>query len=99
LAVIHPKAEARAEEVALPGNVQAFVATSTCARTFPAYKEEPPTAFNESNGWQHAQPGDDKIRADWWGIFGSTELKVFEEQINPSNQPHKCGISALRGVG
>jgi RND family efflux transporter MFP subunit len=33
VAVIHPKLEARAEEVALPGNVQAFVATPIFART------------------------------------------------------------------
>jgi RND family efflux transporter MFP subunit len=33
VAVIHPKLEARAEEVALPGNVQAFVATPIYART------------------------------------------------------------------
>jgi multidrug efflux pump subunit AcrA (membrane-fusion protein) len=32
VAVIHPKLEARAEEVALPGNVQAFVATPIFAR-------------------------------------------------------------------
>jgi RND family efflux transporter MFP subunit len=33
VAVIHPKMEARGEEVALPGNIQAFVATPIFART------------------------------------------------------------------
>jgi RND family efflux transporter MFP subunit len=33
VAVIHPKLEARSEEVALPGNIQAFVATPIFART------------------------------------------------------------------
>jgi len=62
----------------------------------PAYKEQPPAEFKESNGWQQAQPGDDKIRADWWGIFGSAELNALEEQINPSNQTLKAAEARFR---
>jgi NodT family efflux transporter outer membrane factor (OMF) lipoprotein len=56
----------------------------------PAYKEQPPAEFKESNGWQQAQPVDDKIRADWWGIFDSAELNALEQQIDPSNQTLKA---------
>jgi NodT family efflux transporter outer membrane factor (OMF) lipoprotein len=62
----------------------------------PAYKEQPPAEFKESNGWQQAQPGDDKIRADWWAIFGSAELNALEEQINPSNQTLKAAEARFR---
>src|SRR5580692_8794307 len=62
----------------------------------PAYKEQPPAEFKESGGWQQAQPGDDKIRADWWGIFGSAELNALEEQINPSNQTLKAAEARFR---
>jgi NodT family efflux transporter outer membrane factor (OMF) lipoprotein len=62
----------------------------------PAYKEQPPAEFKESNGWQQAQPGDDKIRADWWGIFGSAELNALEEQVNPSNQTLKAAEARFR---
>src|SRR5580658_4031899 len=62
----------------------------------PAYKEQPPAEFKESGGWQQAQPGDDKIRADWWGIFGSAELNALEEQVNPSNQTLKAAEARFR---
>jgi NodT family efflux transporter outer membrane factor (OMF) lipoprotein len=62
----------------------------------PAYKEQPPAEFKESNGWQQAQPGDDKIRADWWSIFGSAELNALEEQVNPSNQTLKAAEARFR---
>jgi len=62
----------------------------------PAYKEQPPAEFKESNGWQQAQPGDDKIRADWWGIFGSSELNALEEKVNPSNQTLKAAEARFR---
>jgi NodT family efflux transporter outer membrane factor (OMF) lipoprotein len=62
----------------------------------PAYKEPPPAEFKESNGWQQAQPGDDKIRADWWSIFGSAELNALEEQVNPSNQTLKAAEARFR---
>jgi NodT family efflux transporter outer membrane factor (OMF) lipoprotein len=62
----------------------------------PAYKEQPPAEFKESNGWQQAQPGDDKIRADWWAIFGSAELNALEEQVDPSNQTLKAAEARFR---
>jgi NodT family efflux transporter outer membrane factor (OMF) lipoprotein len=62
----------------------------------PAYKEPPPAEFKESNGWQQAQPGDDKIRADWWSIFGSAELNALEQQVDPSNQTLKAAEARFR---
>jgi NodT family efflux transporter outer membrane factor (OMF) lipoprotein len=62
----------------------------------PAYKEPPPVEFKESNGWQQAEPGDDKIRADWWAIFGSAELNALEQQVDTSNQTLKGAEARFR---
>ena len=31
-----------------------------------AYKEPPPEAYKESQGWKSAQPADTLLRGDWW---------------------------------
>jgi NodT family efflux transporter outer membrane factor (OMF) lipoprotein len=62
----------------------------------PAFKEQPPVEFKESKGWQQAQPGDEQIRADWWGIFNSAELNALEQQVNPSNQTLKAAEARFR---
>jgi NodT family efflux transporter outer membrane factor (OMF) lipoprotein len=54
--------------------------------TTPAYKEEVPGSFKESDQWQPARPGDQTSRGNWWEIFGDTELNKLEEQISGSNQ-------------
>ncbi|MES1258916.1 MAG: RND transporter, partial [Acidobacteriota bacterium] len=35
-----------------------------------AYKEPPPEAYKESEGWKTAQPSDAKLRGDWRTLFG-----------------------------
>jgi NodT family efflux transporter outer membrane factor (OMF) lipoprotein len=52
----------------------------------PAYKEEAPGSFKESDQWQPARPGDQISRGNWWEIFGDSELNKLEEQIAGSNQ-------------
>ena len=34
-----------------------------------AFKEAAPEQYKEGTGWKIAQPGDDKIRANWWEIY------------------------------
>ena len=64
--------------------------------TAPAYSEQPPKSFTESQGWKQAQPADTTLRADWWQIFGNPELNGLEEQINPSNQSLKAAEARFR---
>jgi len=51
-----------------------------------AYKELPPDAYKESEGWKTAQPADTKLRGDWWTLFGDADLNALEQQIDVSNQ-------------
>jgi NodT family efflux transporter outer membrane factor (OMF) lipoprotein len=62
----------------------------------PAFSEQPPQSFTESKGWKQAQPADETLRADWWQLFGSSELNGLEEQINPSNQTLKAADARFR---
>ncbi len=62
----------------------------------PAFSEQPPQSFTESAGWKQAQPADTTLRADWWQLFGDSELNVLEEQINPSNQTLKAAEARFR---
>jgi NodT family efflux transporter outer membrane factor (OMF) lipoprotein len=62
----------------------------------PAYKEEPPAAFKESEQWQPAHPADQTSRGNWWEIFGDPELNNLEEQIAGSNQTLKVAEARFR---
>jgi NodT family efflux transporter outer membrane factor (OMF) lipoprotein len=64
--------------------------------TTPAYKEEVPGSFKESDQWQPAQPGDQTSRGNWWEIFGDPELNKLEEQIAGSNQSLKVAEARFR---
>jgi NodT family efflux transporter outer membrane factor (OMF) lipoprotein len=64
--------------------------------TTPAYKEERPDSFKESQQWQPAQPGDQTSRGNWWEIFGDPELNSLEEQIAGSNQNLKVAEARFR---
>lgn len=44
-----------------------------------AYKELPP-------GWKIGSPQDERLRGDWWGMFGDSELDRLEREVNISNQ-------------
>jgi NodT family efflux transporter outer membrane factor (OMF) lipoprotein len=50
-----------------------------------AYKEPPPDAYKESQGWKIAQPADTRLRGDWWVLFGDVDLNNLEQQIDVSN--------------
>src|ERR1700739_4995857 len=64
--------------------------------TTPAYKEEVPGSFKESDQWQRANPGDQASRGNWWEIFGDPELNKLEEQIAGSNQNLKVAEARFR---
>src|SRR5437879_3598386 len=64
--------------------------------TTPAYKEEVPGSFKESDQWQPARPGDQASRGNWWEIFGDPELNKLEEQIAGSNQSLKVAEARFR---
>lgn len=57
--------------------------------TSPAFKEEVPASFKESDKWQPAHPVDQASRGNWWEIFGDPELDNLEEQIAGSTQTLK----------
>jgi NodT family efflux transporter outer membrane factor (OMF) lipoprotein len=64
--------------------------------TAPAYTEQPPASYQESQGWKTAQPGDNGVRGNWWEMFGDGELNGFEEQVAPANQTLKIAEANFR---
>jgi NodT family efflux transporter outer membrane factor (OMF) lipoprotein len=64
--------------------------------TAPAFKEQSPESFKDSQEWQTAQPGDRKIRGDWWVMFGDPQLNALEDQLTASNQNLKVAEARLR---
>jgi NodT family efflux transporter outer membrane factor (OMF) lipoprotein len=51
-----------------------------------AYKELTAAQFKDTDGWKVALPQDDKIRGQWWELFGDPQLNALEEQVKSSNQ-------------
>ncbi|HEX4166498.1 MAG TPA: efflux transporter outer membrane subunit [Bryobacteraceae bacterium] len=51
-----------------------------------AYKETGPQEFKEGKGWKIAQPGDDKLRSNWWELYNDPVLNTLEEQVSTGNQ-------------
>jgi NodT family efflux transporter outer membrane factor (OMF) lipoprotein len=70
--------------------------TKPAAPTAPAFKEQSPEAFKESQQWQAAQPGDQEIRGAWWEMFGDPKLNALEDQLTSSNQNLKVAEARLR---
>jgi NodT family efflux transporter outer membrane factor (OMF) lipoprotein len=64
--------------------------------TTPAYKEDTPASFKESEQWQPAHPGDQATRGNWWEIFSDPELNKLEVQIADSNQDLKVAEARFR---
>jgi NodT family efflux transporter outer membrane factor (OMF) lipoprotein len=62
----------------------------------PAFKEQPPESFKESDGWIPAQPSDQGLRGKWWEIFGDSQLNALEEELTISNQNLKVAEARLR---
>jgi NodT family efflux transporter outer membrane factor (OMF) lipoprotein len=68
------------------------------AATAPAFKEAPPTSFAENDGWKTGQPGDRKLKGDWWTIFQDAQLTELEGQVDGANQTLKSAEANFRGA-
>ncbi|MBV8594198.1 MAG: efflux transporter outer membrane subunit [Caulobacteraceae bacterium] len=44
-----------------------------------------PAAFKETPGWVAAAPGDGRLRADWWTLFGDPVLDGLERRVPIAN--------------
>src|SRR6202451_1495291 len=67
----------------------------------PAFKEQPPDSFKESdhqesNEWKTAHPDAAALRGKWWEIFGDSQLNALEEQVTVSNQDLKMAEARFR---
>jgi NodT family efflux transporter outer membrane factor (OMF) lipoprotein len=62
----------------------------------PAYKEEVPASYQQSEQWTPANPRDQASRGKWWEIFGDAELTQLEEQVATSNQNLKVYEARFR---
>src|SRR5438045_603208 len=70
--------------------------TKPAVPAVPAYSEQPPSSFQEANGWKAAQPSDGVIRGKWWALFADPQLNVLEEQVDPANQSLKVAEANFR---
>jgi NodT family efflux transporter outer membrane factor (OMF) lipoprotein len=61
-----------------------------------AYKESAAQLYKESQGWKMAQPGDDRLREDWWNFYNDPQLSSLEEQVQVSNQSIKEAEASFR---
>jgi NodT family efflux transporter outer membrane factor (OMF) lipoprotein len=54
----------------------------------PAFKEEPPVNFKETEAaaWRQSQPGDAYSKGRWWELYNDAALNALEEQVSVSNQ-------------
>jgi NodT family efflux transporter outer membrane factor (OMF) lipoprotein len=62
----------------------------------PAYKEQSPASWKESQGWKPGEPADQALRGKWWGIFGDPQLNVLEDQVTVANQDLKLAEARYR---
>lgn len=44
-------------------------------------------------GWKQAQPGDDKVRGQWWESYDDPQLNALEEKVAVSNQTLKAAAA------
>ncbi len=63
-----------------------------------AYKEAIPEQYKEGTGWKIAEPGDDKIRTDWWEMYNDPQLNALEAQVKVSNQSIKAAEANFRAA-
>jgi NodT family efflux transporter outer membrane factor (OMF) lipoprotein len=64
----------------------------------PAFKEAPPAAFKEGDGWKTATPNDKALRGDWWTMFGDPQLNQLETQVDVANQTLKAAEANYRAA-
>ncbi len=68
------------------------------AITAPSFKEAPPSAFAQQDGWTPGQPSDTQLKGDWWTMFGDPELNTLEAQVDTANQTLKSAAANFRAA-
>ena len=68
------------------------------AITAPAFKEATPASFTEQDGWKPGQPGDTKLKGDWWTLFQDTRLNELEDKVDTANQSLKLAEANFRSA-
>jgi NodT family efflux transporter outer membrane factor (OMF) lipoprotein len=64
----------------------------------PAFKEAPPAAFKEGDGWKTATPNDQALRGDWWTMFEDARLNELEAQVDQANQTVRAADANYRAA-
>jgi NodT family efflux transporter outer membrane factor (OMF) lipoprotein len=68
------------------------------AITAPAFKEAPPASYTQNDGWKAGQPGDTKLKGDWWTVFRDPQLDELEAQVDGANQTLKSAAANFRAA-
>jgi NodT family efflux transporter outer membrane factor (OMF) lipoprotein len=64
----------------------------------PSFKEAPPAAFKEGDGWKTAAPSDRVLRGDWWTMFQDPQLNALETEVDTANQTLKAAEANYRAA-
>ena len=64
----------------------------------PTFKEAPPASFAEQDGWKPGQPGDTRLKGDWWTMFDDAQLNALEVQVDTANQTLKAAEANFRAA-
>lgn len=64
----------------------------------PAYKEQLPETYKDVGVWRPAHPSDDRLRANWWELFGDEQLNTLEQQVALANQDLKAAEARFRAA-
>jgi NodT family efflux transporter outer membrane factor (OMF) lipoprotein len=62
------------------------------------FKELTPEQFNQTGGWNIAEPKDSAIRGNWWEVFHEPELNALESQVSDSNQSVAAALANFLGA-
>ncbi|MGC2399050.1 MAG: efflux transporter outer membrane subunit [Acidobacteriaceae bacterium] len=68
------------------------------AITAPAFKEAPPASYTQNDGWKAGQPGDTRLKGDWWSVFRDPQLDGLEAQVDGANQTLKSAAANFRAA-
>ncbi|WP_263354163.1 efflux transporter outer membrane subunit [Acidicapsa acidisoli] len=68
------------------------------AITAPSFKEATPASFDANDGWKPGQPGDTKLKGDWWTLFQDAQLNELETKVDTANQSLKSAEANFRAA-
>jgi NodT family efflux transporter outer membrane factor (OMF) lipoprotein len=64
----------------------------------PSFKEATPASFAEHDGWRPGQPGDTKLKGEWWTLFQDAQLNELETKVDTANQSLKSAEANFRAA-